>query len=62
MMASSVSMTIMRPPQHGSALPVLVQSGNLNLEIWSSDGCRPKNIATIEAAFVFMPTGESETE
>jgi hypothetical protein len=30
----NVSMTIMR---HGSALPVLVQSGNLNLEIWSSD-------------------------
>jgi hypothetical protein len=29
-------------PEHhgdGSALPVLVQSGNLSLEIWSSDGC-----------------------
>jgi hypothetical protein len=30
---SNVSMTIMRPLQHGSALPVLVQSGNLSLEI-----------------------------
>jgi hypothetical protein len=32
-------------PEHhgdGSALPRLVQSGNLNLEIWSSGGCRFK--------------------
>src|ERR1700730_4775482 len=33
-------MTIVRPPQHGSALPVLVQSGNLSLEVWSSGGYR----------------------
>ena len=39
-----------------------VQSGNLNLEIWSSDGCRPKNGATIETAFVLMPTGTGESE
>src|SRR3984893_7096799 len=50
------SMMSMRPPQHGSALPVLVRSGNLSLEIWSSDGCRLKYNATIETAFVLMPT------
>ena len=49
-------MMSMRPPQHGSALPVLVRSGNLSLEIWSSDGCRLKYNATIETAFVLMPT------
>jgi len=29
------------PEHHGgrSALPMLVQSGNLSLEIWSSGGC-----------------------
>jgi hypothetical protein len=30
-------------PEHhgdGSALPMLVQSGNLSFEIWSSGGCR----------------------
>ena len=41
----------------GRPLPVLVQSGNVNLEIWLSDGCRPKNIATIETAFELMPRG-----
>src|SRR3984893_7534466 len=51
-----ISMMSMRPPQHGSALPVLVRSGNLSLEIWSSDGCRLKYNATIETAFVLMPT------
>jgi hypothetical protein len=30
------------PQRHGdgSALPMLIQSGNLSLEIWSSGGCR----------------------
>ena len=32
-------------------------SGNLNLEIWSSGGYRLKKSATINAAFVLMPTG-----
>ena len=41
----------------GSALPVLVQSGNLSLEIWSSGGCRLKNSAAINAAFELMLTG-----
>jgi hypothetical protein len=46
----------------GSALPVLVQSGNLSFEIWSSDGCQLNYNATIETAFVLMPTGTGETE
>src|SRR5580704_2767566 len=46
----------------GSALPVLVQSGNLSLEIWSSGGWRLKNSATIKAAFELIPTGKGETE
>ena len=46
----------------GSALPVLVQGGNLSLEIWSSDGCRPNYNAAIDTAFVLMPTGTGETE
>jgi hypothetical protein len=46
----------------GSALPVLVQSNNLSLEIWSSDGCRPNYNAAIDTAFVLMPIGTGETE
>jgi hypothetical protein len=46
----------------GSALPALIQSRNVSLEIWSSGGCRLKNSATINAAFELMPTGKGETE
>src|ERR1700675_2056622 len=55
-------MTIIRPPQHGSALPVLVQSRNVSLEVWSSGGYRLKKSATINAVFELMPTGKGETE
>ena len=55
--------TISRCPLTGhSDFNVAVQSGNLNLEIWSSGGYRLKKSATTNAAFELMPTGKGETE
>jgi hypothetical protein len=42
-------------PEHhgdGSALPMVVQSGNLSLEIWSSGGCRVKSRIALSGTFI----------